>query len=551
MSLTKQVARIGLLTAAAAALMFWINHHAEVTFADGLRYIREAQQIDRGDLAGGLLRAVDHPMHPLAIVAAHRALIDRTGPYEGQSPFDWQTAAQAASALALVLTVLPLYLLARDLFDDETTALLGCLLVFANPVTGYIAVNVLSETTFLLFWTWGLWTSVRFLREGRFLWLPPTIGFSVLAYLTRPEGLLLPLGLVATLALLPLHRATRIYWPRWRAAVALLVLGPAVLVGPYVAWKGGLGTKPAVARVIGTMPDSPPAALERERPLPPDQTAVQTYAIASVRALKALKGAVTWPLVPFALVGLAVIRPGADRARLWIFLGVILGASAVALIRLHATGGYLTVRHALVPGMVLTLAAANGIVWLMRNTVIDAARLRLGEGRFRPGPAVWMMIVGVLVIAPVCRGLTPYNSSFAPYRMVGSWISGAPQTDGRVLDLTDWCLFFGNRPGYGIGKVEEAVARPELRWVVVRDAHLNGHGRSSRLARDLIDGREPVGRFPESVKPGQIQVIVYDLRRRLPRRRPRPAAGQDESISRRGVYGGIASRRPAGGAHGG
>ncbi len=511
MSLTKRVARIGLLTAAAAALMYWTNHHAEVTFADGLRYIREAQQIDRGDLAGGLLRAVDHPAHPLAIVAAHRALIDRTGPYGGQGPYDWQTAAQAASALALVLTVLPLYLLARDLFDDEATAVLGCALVFVNPITSYIGVNVLSETTFLLFWTWGLWAAVRFLREGRFYWLPPAIGFGALAYLTRPEGLLLHLALVATLLLLPVHRVTRIYWPRWSAALALLVVGPALLVGPYVALKGGLGTKPAVARVIGTMSDSPPAALERERPLPAGQTAAQTYAIAVVRVARAFRGAVTWPLVPLALVGLAVIRPGADRVRLWIFLGVILAASAVGLVRLHATGGYLTVRHALVPGMVLTLAAANGIVWLMRNTVIDAARLRLGEGRFRPGPAVWMMIVGGLIVAPLWRGTTPYNSSFAPYRMVGEWISGAPQTDGRVLDLTDWCLFFGNRPGYGIGKVDEAAAQARTRWVVLRDAHLNGHGHSSRVARDLIAGRGPVGRFPETPAPGQIQVIVYDL----------------------------------------
>ncbi len=90
MSLTKRVARIGFLMVAATGLLYWINHHAEVTFADGLRYIREAQQIDRGDLAGGLLRAVDHPIHPLAIVAALslRPLTAGIGPYEGQGPYD-------------------------------------------------------------------------------------------------------------------------------------------------------------------------------------------------------------------------------------------------------------------------------------------------------------------------------------------------------------------------------------------------------------------------------------------------------------------------------
>ena len=511
MTLTKRVARIGLMMAAAAALLFWIDHHAEVTFADGLRSIREGQQIDRGDLTGGLLRSVDHPIHPLAVVAAHRALIDRTGPYGGQGPYDWQTAAQAATALALVLSVVPIYLLARALFDDEATAVLGCALVFVNPITADVAVNVLSESTFLLFWAWGLWAAVRFLREGRFTWLPPAIGCGALAYLTRPEGLLLHLALAATLVLLPLHRVTRINWPRWWAALGLVVIGPALLVGPYVAMKGGIGTKPAVARVIGTMADAPPAALERERLLTPGQSTAQTYAIAFNHAAKAFRGATTWPLVPLAVFGLVMIPKGSGRVRIWIFLGVILSASAAALVRLHATGGYCTVRHALVPGMVLTLAAANGIVWLLRNTVIDAGKFKLGEGRFRPGPAVWALVVGFLIVWPVYRGSTPYNSSFAPYRMVGSWIAGAPETEGRVLDLTDWSLFFGNRSGFGIGKVSEAVSRPKTRWVVLRDAHLNGHGQSSKLARALIAGREPVGRFPEVVAPGQIQVNVYDL----------------------------------------
>ncbi len=478
------------------------------------RYIREAQQIDRGDLSGGLLRAVDHPIHPLAIVAAHRAIIDRTGPYEGQGPYDWQTAAQAAATLALVLAVVPIYLLGRDLFNDETTALLGCALVYANPVTAYIAVNVLSETTFLLFWTWGLWASVRFLKEGHFGWLPPAIVCGALAYLTRPEGLLLHGALMATLLLLPLHRLTHIYWPRWWAAVALLVLGPVFLVGPYVAIKGGLGTKPAVARVIGTMPESPPSALERERPLPSGQTAVETYAIAASRMVKALRGAVTWPLVPLAVLGLVVLPKGNERPRLWLFLAVLLLASAAGLVRLHATGGYLTFRHALVPALLLTLAAAHGIVWLMRTIVFDAARLRLGEGRFRPGPAVWAMIVGALVVWPIARGATPFQSSFAPYRMAGAWIAGAPATEGRVLDLTDWSLFFGNRSGYGIGKVEEAAGKPEVRWVFAREAHLNGHGRSSEVVRSLVGGRVPVARFPGNPIPGQLQISLYDLETR-------------------------------------
>jgi hypothetical protein len=523
-SFLSRAVRIGVLMAAAGALTYWSAHHAEVTFADGLRYVHEAQRIESGDYAGGILRATDHPVHPLAIAAAHRLLDPDPGPYA------WQAAAQAAAAVALVLAVVPLYLLGRDLFEDEGTAWLGCVLVMANPVIAYIAVNVLSESTFLLFWLWGLWASVRFLREGRFRWLPPAIACGALAYLTRPEGMLLHLALVATLLVLPLHRLTRINWPRWRAAVALLVLGPAALVGPYVAVKGGLGTKPAVARVIGTMPQSPPAALERERPLPPDQTAVQTYALATARAFRALRGVVTWPWVPLAGIGLVVAARGMkpDRARAGLLLGVIVAGSLAGLVRLHATGGYCTVRHALVPGVIFLLAAAHGWTWVMRNLAFDGARLGLGPGRLRPGPAVYAAVIGGVLAWPYYQAMTPFTSSFAAYRMAGSWLSDRPNAgDGRVVDLTDWSLFFANRPGYGIGQVDEAAARLETRFVVVREAHLTGHGRSSEIARSLVDGRAPILRFPEHPGPHQIQVMVYDLT-------TRPGAALTKTVHRGG-----------------
>ena len=50
--------------------------------------------------------------------------------------------------------------------------------------------------------------------------------------------------------------------------------------------KGGLGTKPGIARVLGLAPRSDPMGLEREHPLPADQTTAETYKLATVRMLK-------------------------------------------------------------------------------------------------------------------------------------------------------------------------------------------------------------------------------------------------------------------------
>ena len=128
-------------------------------------------------------------------------------------PISWQRAALWLSFSCTVLLVIPIYMLTLELFG-EGAAWLACLLVIINPLSSYIVVNVLSESTFLLPWTFGLWAAIRFLRDGRLAWLLAAIGFGVAAYLTRPEGLLLAVALFATLLISPLFRATRFEWQR-------------------------------------------------------------------------------------------------------------------------------------------------------------------------------------------------------------------------------------------------------------------------------------------------------------------------------------------------
>lgn len=505
MSLIQHGIRVGLLMVAAAVLFVWVDYHSEVTFADGLRYIGQAQRIEQGAWSDGLLKSVDHPLHPMAIAAAHRLL-------GGEGPASWQQAAQVVSIIGCVLLVIPLYLVGLEVYGT-TTAWVGCLLFLGKPLMGYVSVNVLSETTFLLFWTWGLWAGIRFLREGRFVWLPVTIGFGALAYLARPEGMLLPLALIVTLLLLPLHWTTRIYWPRWWAAVAFLVLGPILLVAPYMAMKGGVATKPSVARLLGLAPKADADALERDKPLPEGQSTFETYRQASQRSLKILRASVSTFLLPLVVVGLVTVRPWSSRARIWLFTGLILTASAAGLIRLYATTGYSTLRYGLVPGMLLTLAAANGLAWMMQSIVIPGRWLGRGEERFHLGPAIWAVILACLIAIPHVQAMTPFANSFSAYRNAGEWIAQTKSHDhGKVLDLTDWSLYFSQQPGFKFNEVYWGVIDPNTRWVVVRDAHLNGHGRYSDVIRKFVAGYEPVALFPPHPTSRQVQIQIYDRR---------------------------------------
>ncbi len=508
--------------AIAAALLGWETRHTETSFADGLRYIHQAERIEAGSWHDGALRGADHPLHPLGIAMVHRF----SG---GGRPGSWQQAALLLSFCCTVLLVVPTYLLAVELFG-EGAAWMACLLVIVNPLACYIVVNVLSESTFLLPWTFGLWSGIRFLRAGRPGWLVLALACGAAAYLTRPEGLLLSAALLATLLISAVFRATRLDWRRWWRLIAFVATGIAVLAGPYAALRGGLGTKPGIARVLGLAPHSNPRALERETPLPNDQPMVRTYWIATVRMLKVLRFAVTGALVPFALLGMIVLARRRPCARASLFLAMVLGASAVALVRLHATGGYCAIRHGLIPGMLLTVCAAGGFAFLTGKLTIPGRWLGQPQERVGLPAPVWSLLVVFLILSGGTRGIAGPNSGpFAAYHGAAGWLARNVRTSEQVLDMTDWSLYLSGRTGYHFADVYKAPADPATRWIVVRQPHVEGNWPYTSVIRELIGSREPVAVIPLEPAAGQLQIWIYDRQQR----ESCPTIGQsDESSSK-------------------
>jgi len=285
--------------------------------------------------------------------------------------------------------------------------------------------------------------------------------------------------------------------------------GAVVLVGPYVLVRGGIGTKPAVARLLGLAPPSPRDAVERERPLDPDHDQTRTTLLAARASLSAVKGAVTVGLLPFAALGLAVTvrRRWPVAARAWTFHAVLVGGSLLALARLHATGGYCTPRHALLVALPLFAAAGSGL--RLASAIALRAGRRAAIGR-RVATALPAVAVAAWLSTHTAGLLAPLNEGYTGYREAGEWLSRHVPPGARVVDATGWSLFYGDRPGYVFANLHEAPADPTLRWVVVREAHLRGPwGYCDRL-RGLVADARVVARFPASPRPDLARVLVFE-----------------------------------------
>jgi hypothetical protein len=502
---------------AVSALLWWLAARTDVFFADGLRYINQARAIEQGAWAQALVRSVDHPIYPMAIAAMHGLL-------GGHDPRAWQTAAQAAAAIAGVLLVIPIYLVSADVIGPSR-AWLAVFLIYLLPCDSHILADAMSESTFLLFWTWGIWSTLRFLRAGRLVWLPLAVAFSVLAYLTRPEGLILPVALLFTLILLFLDRSPGIPAAKRGWAIVMLVVGPIALAGPFMIMKGGISTKPSMLRVLGIGRAAPAMAVERERPLDPDQSTAKTIFLATRAMLRSVEGATSLPLLLLAPLGVAAGWSSPTSRRYWLFLGTIVGLSTLAMIRLHAMSGYCTPRHAMVVAWILIPASVTGIfrvIAALAHVGEKWARAPISSQRLETAIsfvllAGWVALWGPSAVAAIDPG-------FAGYRQAGEWLASSARPGEGLVDPKGFCLFYANKPGYTFATLVQGVHDPAVRWVVAHEALIYGPWDYSKSLRALVADRRPIRIFP--VKPGRrvSKVYVYDLAQ------PQPADATASSV---------------------
>jgi hypothetical protein len=521
---------LALLFVVALALRAWEVTHTEVAARDSVGYIRIAWQLRHGDWHRVLPASAQHPLYPLAVLAA-------SGPVRHFVPDDlpraMQLSAQLASSMCGVLLVVPMYYLGRELFNRRVA--FGAALLFqCLPAGGRVLGDGLSEALFLLLAATALWAAARGLRGRSSLPFSLAGLFGGLAYLTRPEGLLVPAA--AGLVLLGVQAVAR--WRRpWASLLecsAALTLATLAVAGPYMAVIKNLTVKNTVHMMVEDRPVGPPPGAEAapgratlragwDAPLLGDW--LENHDLSHVQrrgwAVRAVgtalvKGFFYAVWVP-ALVGLWVTR-GRFRAVPGMWVIVLLAALLTpALFRVAVVGGYLSDRHAL-------LLIFCGCYWAAAGTEFLAARLARAAARRWPGRAwsrrpalAWGMLL-LLCGLPLAETLKPLHPDRSGFRSAGYWLAAHAWPGDHIDDTYAWASFYAGavfrevRPELGLPWGPSPAQQPPVRYVVFERSD-NPHSRHKIEPEDEL--RRQGGRIEKEwlVRRGKqrAEVVVWSV----------------------------------------
>lgn len=506
-------------------LRCWQLTHTEVLARDSIGYIRIAWQLEHGDWRKVLPKSSQHPLYPLTVLATSvpvRHLV------HADLARVMQVSAQLASASASLLLVVPMYYLGRELFGR--TVGVGTVFLFQSlPAAGRVLGDGLSEALFLLGASSSLYFGIRGLRGRSALPFCLAGVCGGLAYLTRPEGLLVPgaAGLVLLAAQgLTVWRRRRGEFLKCAGALAAATLVVAV---PYMATIGGLTVKqtgnillrggdpntpsepsPDAGESRGSSVQSGPlfAVWQVDRSPSASRTGWALRSLVEVLA----RGFFHVGWVP-ALVGVWCLRGRFHEPGPWVLVVVMVVLGGV-LYKVAATVGYLSDRHA-------ALLIMCGTYWSVAGLGIFGAalarRFAWRGGRWADG-RVWIGVLLLpLCLVPLMKTTEPLHKDRAGFRAAGYWLAEHALAGDRIDDPFAWSnyyaghVFVENRPDVGLSWAGPAH-RPPVRYVV-QEVSTNSHPHL-RLEKEA-ELRAQGGRIEErwAVRRGKenAEVVVWSV----------------------------------------
>ena len=215
---------------------------------------------------------------------------------------------------------------------------------------------------------------------------------------------------------------------------------------------------------------------------------------------------------------------------------IVMVAAALALVRLHATGGYCSPRHAMVLALPLIAAAAAGLTRILTSLAIPGRLARAGRG---PIPGRPRRLGGGPRRAR--GGRLPRNSG-ADQRGLRA-ATATPATGWRSRSTSPrrtrrrrhrLVALLRPAPRLHVRQPGRGPARPDLRWVVVREAHLHGPWDYCQQIRSLVAGLAARGvaspRIPGAGRPWSMSSTGRRHRPRPRRSCPSRSGADDPTV---------------------
>jgi Dolichyl-phosphate-mannose-protein mannosyltransferase len=197
---------------------------------DGVLYISAAQHFASGNFGEGMAL---HPMpaYPLLIAIVHFLIPN------------WVAAAQLISIATSIMVLIPLYLLARDLFDRRI-AFWACLAFALAPFPNGCAAEVIRGPSFLFLMAWAVYFAGRAIQSTRLVFFFATALFAWASAFFRIEGIIfIPLYLLFLIGIAlwkqgekgPLLKGILVWIAFPLVAIAVLLAAPEAASSKFVS----------------------------------------------------------------------------------------------------------------------------------------------------------------------------------------------------------------------------------------------------------------------------------------------------------------------------
>jgi 4-amino-4-deoxy-L-arabinose transferase-like glycosyltransferase len=553
MSKREHVCRVAVLIALVAVSHAWLIGTSVSLAPDTIRFLRYAARLREEPALEVMRREVQHPLFPAAIAAVHPVVQWLAS---GPPTEVGRVAAQVTATLCALALVVPLYGIVLELFSPRA-AWWSCLLLVLLPVPNRVTADGLSDGMQLLWIACGVWAALIAVQRGRPAWLAACGAAIGLAYLTRPEGALLGVAVLLTLAAMQLTRSYRWPWPRMLAGSAGLVWCAAAFIAPYVAVKDGLFTKKNSFRVMVGMRtlaanDAPlssePGSADRANTSADSWRAARAWLVAAQELANELLDIGHYFTAGLALLALVVSwAPAARRPGAWL-LALLGTLFTLLLLRLHVTTGYLASRHTLVlllvmlpwagcdlalfQGRIERWLSARGRARLALNRPVFSSTGPGGDGmgscpaglarRCRvallgPAGSAPPRLAGALLtllLAALCvpKLSQPLHRSRWGNRQAARWLAARCGRDTAVLDPHALAAFYAPCRCYSQREIPRALRDPALKYVVVDTADLDRHDGPYRQLGELVARLgEPAARFPLYPSDSEPGILIFSV----------------------------------------